>query len=106
MDPSIESGLAGLAPVAWLIYPVLAVIGAEAVGLAWYGARGHGLTARLALTVVMALLPGVCILMALSAALRASGEITIAAWLAAAFPAHLLDLKLRPVVHQPEMRRK
>ena len=105
MDPSVESGLTGLAPVAWLIYPVLAVICAEAVALAWYGARERRLTPRLALTVVMALLPGVCILMALSAALRASGEITIAAWLAAAFPAHLLDLKLRPVA-QPEMRRK
>ncbi len=89
-------------PVTWLTYPVLAVIALEAALLMWSGARAHRMSARLALTVAMALLPGVCILMALRAALNASGELVMAGWLAAALPAHLLDLKLRPVV-RPEL---
>jgi hypothetical protein len=52
---------------------------------------------RSALAVIAAALPGAFILLALRAALTGSEPVWIAVWLAASLPAHLLDLKLRPL---------
>lgn len=43
-----------------------------------------------------AVLPGVCLLLALRAALTGSGWVWVAVWLALSLPAHLADLARRP----------
>lgn len=48
-----------------------------------------------AVAVVLAFLPGALILLAVRAALTASGWQWVALWLAASFPAHLADLSRR-----------
>lgn len=67
---------------------VLAVLALEITFLILRGGRPG--------VVLVAALPGVFILLALRAALTGADPIWIAAWLAASFPAHLADLKLRP----------
>ncbi len=68
---------------------VLAVLAAEIVFLIVRGKRP--------LVVLAAALPGIFILLALRAALTGAGPVWIAIWLAVSLPAHLADLKLRPV---------
>lgn len=48
------------------------------------------------LNTIIAVLPGVCLLLALRAALVGDGWEMIALWLGLSFPAHLADLWQRP----------
>ena len=70
---------------------VLAVILAEFAFLTLRRRRGVGRTAR-TLDRVLALMPGVCILLALRAALTGAPWPWIAAALAASFPFHIADV--------------
>ncbi len=45
---------------------------------------------------IVAALPGICLLLALRAALTGAGWMVIALWLALSLPAHLADLWRRP----------
>lgn len=45
--------------------------------------------------IVIGLLPGLCLLIALRAAVTESGWQMVALWVAASLPAHLIDLRLR-----------
>jgi len=67
---------------------ILATLAIEALVLIAWG-RGP-------LVAIAAALPGVCLLLALRGSLTGAGTAWIAFWLAASFPAHLADLKLRP----------
>jgi len=69
---------------------VLAFIAAEAVFLIF--TRGRKNT----VSILIALMPGVCLLLAARGALTDAGWMWIGLWLAASLPFHLLDLKLRP----------
>jgi hypothetical protein len=72
---------------------VLAVTLVEALVLGSYHHRtGRGLAPAVVLAL---LLPGVCLMLALRAALIDAWPGWIAFWLAAAFAAHLLDLRQR-----------
>jgi hypothetical protein len=65
---------------------VLAVVAVEAAALLWLGkssTRG---------SVLLALAPGVCLLLALRTGLTGGAPVAILFWLALAFPFHLLDL--------------
>lgn len=68
---------------------VLAVLVIEGLILIWRGRR--------ATNVFAALVPAVLMMIALRAALTGAGWPWIAAPLAAAFPVHLLDLRLRRI---------
>lgn len=68
---------------------VLLFLAAEIVFLILRGRKVH--------LVLAAALPGALILLALRAALTGAAPIWIALWLAASLPAHLLDLRLRPL---------
>lgn len=73
---------------------ILIVLALEVVGLAlWRRVRGRPI--RLA-AIAAAALPGACLLLALRGALTGAEPWWIALWLAVSFPAHLLDLRLRP----------
>ncbi len=73
---------------------ILLVLAVEVVGLGlWRQLRGHPM--RLGVLVAAAL-PGACLLLALRGALTGAEIWWVALWLAASFPAHLLDLRLRP----------
>lgn len=48
------------------------------------------------LTILAALLPGACLLMALRSALSGDGWVAISLWLALSFPLHLVDIARRP----------
>jgi hypothetical protein len=72
---------------------VLLLVAAEAAALAWHSRRtGRGVPANEALAF---LLSGACLLLALRAALAGRSWVWIAAPLAAAGVAHLVDLRLR-----------
>jgi hypothetical protein len=73
---------------------ILAVLVAELLTAAFWRRRGD-VRARIA-TLGIAALPGAFLLLALRAALNGAGWAWIALWLAASFPAHLLDLWRRP----------
>lgn len=45
--------------------------------------------------VVLGLIPGLCLLLALRAAVAGSGWQMVALWVAASLPAHMIDLSLR-----------
>jgi hypothetical protein len=72
----------------------LAVLALEIVTIAawrrWRAVPVHPIT------LIVAACPGVCLMLALQAALTGAGWMVIAFWLAASFPAHLADLWLRP----------
>ena len=68
---------------------VLLFIAAEAAVLIFIRGRNK------AVTVIIALMPGVCLLLAARAALTDSGWMLVGLWLAASLPFHLMDLKLR-----------
>jgi hypothetical protein len=69
---------------------ILVFVVVEAIGLLVYRrTTGRGLRP---VGILLMLLPGVCLLFALRAALVAAGPIPIAAWLAASLAAHLADL--------------
>lgn len=73
---------------------ILVVLALEVMGLLILRRRtGHPVHA---VALLAAALPGVCLLLALRAALTGAEPWWIALWLAASFPAHLLDLRLRP----------
>lgn len=80
--------MSGLFASGIIVYLVIGVLVVEAVVLI---ARRHD-----ALNVIVAALPGICLLMALHAALTGAGWIVIAVWLALSLPAHLADLWRRP----------
>ncbi len=64
------------------------VIAAEILILAmWRGKR--------AATVILGLVPGLCLMLALRAAIIGQGAEWIGMWLTASLPAHVLDLRLR-----------
>ena len=72
---------------------VLAVTIGEALCLiAWRRRTGRGLTPA---AVAALLAPGICLMLALRAALTESWPGWIGYWLAAAFAAHLVDLRQR-----------
>ena len=73
---------------------VLAVIAAEFAFLTLRRRRGGGRTTT-TLDRVLALMPGVCILLALRAALTGAHWLWVAAALAASFPFHLADVVRR-----------
>jgi hypothetical protein len=73
---------------------VIAVLVVEVVVIALWRRR-HGQSARLA-NLIAAALPGLCLVMALRAALIGGDWTVVALWLAASFPAHLVDLWRRP----------
>jgi len=82
MDEFVTSGRA--------VDLVLAFVVIEAIVLmAYRKVTGRGLRP---LRVVLLLLPGVCLLLALRAALVGGAPLTVAAWLTAALFAHLADL--------------
>jgi hypothetical protein len=69
---------------------ILVFVGVEAVVLVAYRRMtGRGLKPR---GILFMLLPGVCLLLAVHAALIAAGPVIVAGWLAAALVAHLADL--------------
>jgi hypothetical protein len=70
---------------------VLAVIVMEFLTLSLMGAR----SARLTINRFLAFAPGVCLLLALRAALTGADWIWVAAFMAASFPVHLADLLRR-----------
>ena len=72
---------------------VLVVLGIELLGLALWR-RNAGRAMGLGILIASAL-PGVFLLLALRAALTDAGSLWVAGWLAASFPAHLLDMTLR-----------
>ncbi len=65
---------------------ILGVIFIEAVALLWF------LKSSTRVSVMLALIPGVCLLLALRAGLTDASPVAILFWLALAFPFHLLDL--------------
>jgi hypothetical protein len=72
---------------------ILLVVAVEAAGaFIWHRRTGRGLAPG---DTLLLLLPGVCLLAALRGALVGAWFGWIAAWLLAAFAAHLLDLKRR-----------
>jgi hypothetical protein len=72
---------------------ILMVVTVEAAcALIWHRRTGRGLAPR---DTVLLLLPGVCLLAALRGALVGAWFGWIAAWLLAAFAAHLCDLTRR-----------
>jgi DNA-binding transcriptional LysR family regulator len=73
---------------------VLAVLAAEVLLLAAW--RRHGAPRGRIVTLIAAALPGAFLMLALRAALAGAGWVWIALWLAASFPAHLVDLRRRP----------
>jgi hypothetical protein len=74
---------------------ILAIIVVEYGVLAW-GGRGLGFRAGL-LDRLLALAPGVCLLLALRAALTGAAWPWVAAWLTASLPLHLVDaIRRRP----------
>jgi hypothetical protein len=76
----IESGHA----ITVIIFVVLAEMALLAL---WKRRRG--------VRTIIGLIPGLCLMLALRAALIGQGSEWIGLWLTAALPAHLLDLKLR-----------
>jgi hypothetical protein len=72
---------------------VLAVIALEFLALV--GLAPAGRRATTALNLAFTLAPGALILLALRAALTGEGWMTIAFWLAASFPVHIMDLVRR-----------
>jgi hypothetical protein len=73
---------------------ILAVLGAEIAALFLWHKRGNR-PARFS-RLVTAALPGIFLLLALRSALRDEDWTVVALWLAASFPAHLIDLWRRP----------
>ncbi len=72
---------------------ILCVMAAEAVLLVLLRLRsGRGLPVR---EIVTTLAAGLCLLLALRAALQGAGEVAVTLWLAAAGIAHLLDIVVR-----------
>ncbi len=69
---------------------VLVVLGLEAAVLIYVRGRA------VALSTIAALLPGAILVLTLKAALTGAEPLWIAGLLALSFPAHLLDLRLRP----------
>ncbi|WP_439814962.1 hypothetical protein [Zavarzinia sp. CC-PAN008] len=67
---------------------ILAVLVLEVLAL--------GLWRRRLMAMLVAALPGACLLLALRCALTDAGWPWVALWLALSFPAHLLDLWRRP----------
>ena len=82
--------LAGLFASGLVVDVIIGVIALEAV---WILSRKEGRAAPLSL--LLALAPGVCLLLALRAALIGADWRWIALALAASFPIHLLDLRRR-----------
>ncbi len=72
---------------------ILGVMAMEVVVLLWR--RRTDLTRDGLIDLVLAFAPGVCLLLALRAALTGAGWVWIAAALAASFPFHLADLARR-----------
>jgi hypothetical protein len=70
---------------------ILLVMIAEFIVLAWRGRARPGSAAN----VLFAIAPGVCLVLALRAALTGSGLIWIAAPIAASLPFHLADMARR-----------
>jgi hypothetical protein len=73
-----------------VIDAVLLFIAAEAAWLIFTRGRDK------AFSILIALAPGVCLLLAARTALTDAGWMWTAAWVTASLPFHLLDLKLRP----------
>jgi hypothetical protein len=71
---------------------VLGVIAAEFLALAWRDRRRPG-GRRVDLALGFA--PGVCLLLALRAALTGAGWVWVAVWLTVSFPFHIADLMRR-----------
>jgi hypothetical protein len=71
---------------------ILLVVALEALILL---AAGRGDRRRFA-TIVVTVLPGICLLMALRASLTGAGWEVVSIWLALSFPAHLADFWRRP----------
>jgi hypothetical protein len=71
---------------------ILIVLIIEAI---WLLSRRHYRHPGAAIDVIVAMLPGACLVLALRAALTGSDWRWIALALAASFPAHLLDLQRR-----------
>jgi hypothetical protein len=69
---------------------ILMLLVAEAVAVAWW-LRGRGRYAGY----VLALLPGLCLFLALRAALTGAGWIWVALWITLSLPAHVIDLAAR-----------
>ncbi len=78
----------------WLADLVLFVLFVEALVLIWRHRRRDDFRAR-ALTIMIALAPGACLVLALRAALTDAHWIWPALWLALSFPFHLADLARR-----------
>lgn len=76
-----------------LVDVVLALTALEILALLLWRARGAGGASRAA-SVVLALLPGVLLILAVRAALYGEGWQALA-WITASLPAHLLDLARR-----------
>jgi hypothetical protein len=69
---------------------ILVFVVVEAIGLVAYRRiAGRGLTPR---GIFFMLLPGVCLLLAVHAALIAADPVRVAGWLSAALVAHVADL--------------
>lgn len=65
---------------------ILVVVAVEALALVWL------VKSSTRVSVMLALIPGVCLLLALRAGLTETSPVTVLFWLALAFPFHLLDL--------------
>jgi len=76
-----------------LVDVVLALTGAELAALLVWRGRGAG-GANRALSAILALLPGVCLILAVRAALHGEGYQALA-WITVSLPAHLFDLARR-----------
>ena len=86
--------LQGLFASGHIVDVILAVLIAEAAALIFL--RGGKTWYVRSINAVVAALPGVCLLLALRAALTGASWTWIALWLALSFPAHLADLWRRP----------
>jgi hypothetical protein len=73
---------------------IIAVLVVEGLALIFFR-RGNSAPGRIT-NIIVAALPGICLLMALRAALTGAGWMFIALWLVLSFPAHLADLWRRP----------
>ena len=73
-----------------LVDVVLALTGLELAALIVWRARGAG-GGRRAVSAFVALLPGICLILAVRAALHEDGWQAVA-WITASLPAHLFDL--------------
>ncbi|GBF56849.1 hypothetical protein PbB2_00506 [Candidatus Phycosocius bacilliformis] len=95
MSELLPASIVGLFQSGRAVDLALAVIGLEFAILAARGGR-EGLMTRI-ITLVLALGPGACLMLALRAALTDSGLIWVILFLTLSLPLHLMDLQRRRI---------